>query len=111
MNHVIVVAVSAKYPPATYSLAHEEQTEAPQWAHSATVARPHRLSVFLEPYSIVQSDVIPVWIPVLKTQFPVRSVLKGDKAKSTAFLVAQIFPFPFQKYPLAIRVDAQNCRK
>jgi hypothetical protein len=37
--------------------------------------------------------------------------LKKDKAKSTAFLVAQIFLFPLQKYPLAIRVDAQNCRK
>jgi hypothetical protein len=59
----------------------------------------------------VQSDVIPVWIPASETQFSVRYMLKKDKAKSTAFLVAQIFLFPFQKYPLAIRVDAQNCRK
>jgi hypothetical protein len=37
--------------------------------------------------------------------------LKKDKAKSTAFLVAQIFLCPFQKYPAAIRLDTQSCRK
>jgi hypothetical protein len=37
--------------------------------------------------------------------------LKKDKAKSTAFLVAQIFLCPLQKYPAAIRLDTQSCRK
>jgi hypothetical protein len=37
--------------------------------------------------------------------------LKKDIAKSTAFLVAQIFLLPFQKYRLAIRLETQSCRK
>jgi hypothetical protein len=53
-----------------HSFAHEEQIEALQWAHPATAARPHRLSVFPEPYSIVQKDVISNWIPVFGTSLP-----------------------------------------
>jgi hypothetical protein len=74
-----------------HSFAHEEQTEASQLVHSATAARPHRFSAFLEPYSIVQSDVIPVWIPASGTQFSVRYMLRKYETQSTVFCVAQIF--------------------
>ena len=48
-------------------------------------------------------------IPVLKTQFPVRYGSSKDKAKSTAFLVAQIFLS--RKIPLRCLPCGASCRK
>jgi hypothetical protein len=59
----------------------------------------------------VQKEVMPLLIPVLKTQFAVYKVLKKDKAKSTAFLVAQIFPVSLPKIPTRRVREDLSCRK